>query len=81
MVVTITFLGMQRAVTKTDSIDMPITPETRVADALEYVRRQYPDLHLGKGMVNVAVNQKMTSLGTVLRPNDVVSFLPYIAGG
>ncbi|GAJ24696.1 unnamed protein product, partial [marine sediment metagenome] len=49
---------MQRIVTNTDSIDMPITEKTRVNDALEYVSQQYPALHLEEDMVVVAVNNR-----------------------
>jgi molybdopterin converting factor small subunit len=81
MVVSIKFLGMQRVVTNTDSIDMPITGKTRVNDALEYVRQQYPGLHLEEGTVIVAVNLEIASLDRILKDNDTVSFLPNIAGG
>ena len=81
MVVSIEFFGTQRIVTKTDGIDMPITEKTRVTDALEYVRQQYPGLHLDEGMVLITVNQEITSLDRVLRANDTVSFLPFISGG
>jgi molybdopterin converting factor small subunit len=81
MVVSIKFLGMQRVVTNTDSIDMPITGKTRVNDALEYVKQLYPGLHLEEGTVIVAVNLEIASLDRILRDNDTVSFLPNIAGG
>ena len=81
MVVSIKFHGMQRLVTNTDSIDMPITVKTRVNDALEYVRQQYPALHLEEDTVVVAVNLEIASLDRILRDNDTVSFLPNIAGG
>ena len=81
MVVSIEFLGMQRVVAKTYSIDMPITEETRVNDALEYVRHLYPDLHLDEGMILITVNQKIASLDRILRANEKVSFLPFIGGG
>jgi molybdopterin converting factor small subunit len=81
MVVSIKFHGMQRVVTNTDSIDMPITGKTRVNDALEYVRQQYPGLHLEEEMVLVAVNLEIASLDRILRDKDTVSFLPNIAGG
>ena len=81
MIVSIEFFGMQRVVTKTDSIEMPITEKARVNDALEYVRHHYPDLHLDGGKVLITVNQEMASLDRVLRANDVVSFLPFISGG
>jgi molybdopterin converting factor small subunit len=81
MVVSIKFLGMQRVVTNTDSIERPINGNTRVNDALEYVRQQYPALQLEEGMVLVAVNLEIASLDRILRDNDTVSFLPNIAGG
>jgi molybdopterin converting factor small subunit len=81
MVVSIKFLGMQRVVTNTDSIDMPITGKTSVNDALEYVRQQYPALPLEEGMVLVSVNLEAAPLDRVLRDKDTISFLPLIAGG
>lgn len=81
LVVSIEFLGMQRVITETDGIDMPITEKTRVNDALEYVRHRYPDLYLDDGMVLIAVNQEIASLDRVLKANDTISFLPFISGG
>jgi len=81
MMVSIKFLGMQRTVTNTDSINMPITDKTMVNDALEYVRQQYPDLPLEEGMVLVTVNLEIASLDRILRDKDTISFLPLIAGG
>ena len=81
MIVTIEFLGMQRQVTKTDSLDMPITGETRVSDVLEYIRQHYPDLSLADGMVLVTVNHETAASDRLLVANDRVSFLPIIGGG
>ena len=81
MVVSIKFLGMQRVLTNTDSIDMPITNKTKVNDALEYIRQQYPTLPLEEGMVLVTVNHEAASLDRILRDKDTISFLPLIAGG
>ena len=81
MVVSIKFLGVQRIVTKTDGIDMPITEKTRVNDAVEYSRHQYPDLHLEEGTILIIVNQEISSLDRVLQTNDTISFLPFISGG
>lgn len=81
MVVSIKLLGMHRVVTNTDSIDMPITGATRVNDALEYLRQQYPALDLDEDILLVAVNHEIASLDRILRDNDTVSFLPVIGGG
>lgn len=81
MIASIEFLGMQRAITKTNSLDMPISEKTRVNDALEYVRHRYPDLHLDEGMSLITVNHEIASLDRILKANDTVSFLPFIGGG
>ena len=81
MTVSIEFLGMQRAIAKSDRIDMPITRRTRVIDALEHVRREYPGLHLDERTVLITVNQEMAALDTLLKANDTVLFLPSISGG
>ena len=81
MVVSVKFLGMQRVITNTDSIDMSITGDTKVNDAIEYVRQQYPGLPLDEGMVLATVNLQVASLDRILRDNDIVSFLPIIGGG
>ena len=81
IVVSIEFFGFQRSVTGIDAIDMPINGETRVNDALEYIRNQYPGLHLEEGTVLITVNQEIASLDRVLEADDNVLFLPYISGG
>ena len=81
MIVTIEFLGMQRQLTKTDSINMPITEKTRVDDAFEYVKQQYPTLDLDNGVVITTVNHETASLDRILKDNDTVSFIPIIGGG
>jgi molybdopterin converting factor small subunit len=81
MMVSIKFLGMQRLLTKTDSIDMPVTDKTKVNDALEYVRRRYPDLPLEEGMVLITVNHEVATADRILSDKDTISFLPLIAGG
>ena len=81
MVVSIKFLGMQRVITNTDSVDLPITENTRVNDALQYVRQQYPALPLEDGMVLITVNHEAAPLDRILRDKDTISFLPLIAGG
>jgi len=81
MLVSIKFLGMQRLITNTDSIDMPINGNTKVNDALQYVRQQYPVLPLEEGMVLATINLEVASLDRILQDKDTISFLPLIAGG
>ena len=81
MQVSIEFLGNQRIITKTDSIDIPITKNTTVNDALEYVRQHYPDLSLDERMILIVVNKSIASLDRILSNLDTISFLPFISGG
>jgi molybdopterin converting factor small subunit len=81
MVVSIEFFGRQRVVTQTPSVNMPITGETRVNDALEYIKSMYPELRLGDRTTLITVNHEMASLDRVLMANEIVSFLPFIGGG
>jgi molybdopterin converting factor small subunit len=81
MKVSIVFFGTQRVIAKTDSIDMPITEKTTVSDALEYVRSQYPALHLDQEMILTTVNKEITSIDRLLKAGDTILFLPYIGGG
>lgn len=81
MVVSIEFFGIQRTVTKTGGIDVPISEKTSVTDVLQHVRGKYPDLPLDEKMILIVVNQEMASLDTMLKANDTVSFIPSIGGG
>ena len=81
MVVSITFHGRQRAVTRTRSIDMPIDGESRVTDALDYVRRRFPELSLDHGRFLATVNSEVVPADRALKARDTVSFLPHIGGG
>ena len=81
MVISIDFVGRQRSQTQTRGINMPINGETRVTDALAYVRAQFPGLLLDEGSVLITVNEEMTTLDRVLQADDTIVFLPPIAGG
>jgi molybdopterin converting factor small subunit len=81
MKVNIEFFGVQRMSTGTCGIEMPINGKTTVIDALEYIKRNYPDLPVDKETVHIIVNQNIVSLDTVLAANDTVLFLPSIHGG
>lgn len=81
MMVSISFFGMQRTVTKRDSMDMHISERTRLIDALNRVRELYPELHLEDGMIISTVNHESAQADRLLKPGDLISFLPHIGGG
>ncbi len=81
MQISIEFLGPQRLAVNGDGIHMPISGDTRVKDALEWLKRKYPDLDLDDHTALITVNQQIASLDHILRPDDTVSFLPFVGGG
>ena len=60
---------------------MPIGKDSTMLQALEFVRERYPELPLDEKMILLVINQEMVSVGAILKPDDVVSFLPDIGGG
>ena len=81
MMVSVKFFGMQRVVTKKDTINIPITGEMTVNEVLEFVKNLYPNLNLDEGMIFITVNQEKASLDRLLSADDTISFLPHISGG
>jgi molybdopterin converting factor small subunit len=81
MVVSVQFFGVQRALTKTHEIQVPLMENGRVSDVFVYVRDCYPDLLLSEEGVLVTVNNKVADMNHVLNPNDNIAFLPHVGGG
>lgn len=81
MVVLIEFLGPQRTAASSDGIKMPITENTTVKDALDYVRHKYPHIELDETLAIITVNHQVAGLDRILKPNETVCFLPFVGGG
>ena len=81
MVVLIELFGILRDIAKIEKVNMPITDETVVRDALEYVRKLYPDLLLDESLILTTVNHELVPLDRLLKSNDTVCILPPIGGG
>jgi molybdopterin converting factor small subunit len=81
MVVTIELFGIFRDVARTDKIEMTITGKTQVRDALEYIGSKYPALALDRASILISVNSEVATPERLLRPDDVICFLPHIGGG
>ncbi len=72
---------MHRILTGTDFIEMPVMDKTSVKDAVDFVRKRYPDFVLDEGTVIITVNHEKATRNTVLKNNDTVELLPFIGGG
>lgn len=81
MVVSVQFHGVQRALTQSNEIHVPLPEDRRVSDVLIYVKKSYPELELNGNDFLVTVNNKISSINEVLNPNDKITFLPHIGGG
>ena len=81
MFISVQFHGIQRAVTQTNGIRVPILRDGLVRDVFSYVRDAYPDLSLNEKEVLVSVNNKVKTMDHTLNPDDKITFLPHIGGG
>ena len=81
MVVSVEFLGAQRALTRTGRVAVPLRGRGRVKDVFGYIMGCYPELPLDEKGLVVTVNSKVSTIDHVLDPDDRVAFLPHIGGG
>ena len=72
---------MHGVIADTDRIQMPITHNTTVDDAIDYVIKKYPGITIDKESIFVAVNHEIVPTTKLLQANDTVSLLPHIGGG
>ncbi len=79
--ISIEFFGVQRTITKTDRIQVPLDGMKSAQDAFNFVRSKYPQLPIDDGAVLITVNHVAVSPDRLLRPNDTVCFVPGIGGG
>lgn len=82
MLIHVLFFASLRERAKTSSVDLEIA-EGLVDEALEQIRRQYPQLeeHLTSGRVYVAVNDEYVTPDTRLKENDTLALIPPVSGG
>ena len=81
MVVSVTFFGIQRRLTRKQGMKIPVSGKTRVTDVLCYLAQQYPDMPLGEDTIMVTVNNRLSSRDQILEENDHIAFIPHIGGG
>ena len=81
MTVSVNFCGLQRKLTRTEEMKIPLNNKTRVGDVLHYIKECYPGLPLNEDVVLVMVNNQVTSMDQILKTDDKISFIPHIGGG
>ncbi|MFC1821361.1 MoaD/ThiS family protein [Thermodesulfobacteriota bacterium] len=81
MVISVDFHGLQRKLTRTDRIEIPIQEGKRVTDIMVYLKECFPGLPLNEDMLLVTVNNQITSPDQILEADDSISFIPHIGGG
>ncbi len=81
MVVFVEFVGNQKDITKIDKVSLPFSREMCVRDALGRLGQRYPALPLDVHSLLITVNHEVASMDKLLKPNDIVCFLPHIGGG
>ena len=81
MVVSVQFHGVQRALTRTREIQMTFHKPSRVRDLLKNIKACYPGLPINEDAFLVTVNDNVSTINHILKPNDKIAFLPHIGGG
>jgi molybdopterin converting factor small subunit len=81
MTVSIKLSGMQQVMTGAAVVEMPVTGYTTVRDALEFIKNNFPQLHLESGAMFVIVNHEVATLDKALGASDTIEFIPAIGGG
>jgi molybdopterin converting factor small subunit len=62
-------------------LELPLNEGCSVSDVIAHLEQRFPALSLEVENVLVTVNHQEASLSRILRPGDVVAFLPHIGGG
>lgn len=81
MVVSVHFYGLQRKLTRTPKIQVPLMDESRVNDIFCYLEEHYPELRISRDDFLVSVNDRISRADQVLNADDIVAFIPHIGGG
>jgi molybdopterin converting factor small subunit len=81
MTVSIKLSGMQQVIAGAKVVEMPVTGYSTVRDALEFIKKNYPQLHLESGAMFFLVNHEVATLDKALGASDTIEFIPAIGGG
>ena len=81
MVVTVEFIGAQRAVTKTSKTSLTVGENTTAGEVMKQVLSRYPDLPLEKDALLITVNHTPARPEVRIKDRDVVCLIPHIGGG
>jgi molybdopterin synthase sulfur carrier subunit len=80
MNITLKYFGLLADITKLKEEQFAFEEETISVSALKAkIEKSYQNMQ--NATYNIAVNQTMSDLKTVIKDNDVVAFLPPFAGG
>ncbi|CAN1506241.1 MoaD Molybdopterin converting factor, small subunit [Flavobacteriaceae bacterium] len=80
MNITLKYFGLLADITKLKEEQFAFEEETISVSALKAkIENSYQNMQ--NATYNIAVNQTMSDLKTVIKDNDVVAFLPPFAGG
>lgn len=80
MIVTLKYFGLLADITRLKEEQFTFDEETVLVSALKSkIESSYPKMQ--NTVYNIAVNQTMSDLKTVIKDNDVIAFLPPFAGG
>lgn len=80
MKIKIRFFASLRDITKQDSINLEIEPQS-IASLLELLQNKFPEFSNYRNSIRVAINSEYSTENQQLSDNDEVALIPPTSGG
>jgi molybdopterin converting factor small subunit len=81
MVVSVSFHGIQRQMTKKSELKIPLSDGSQVNQVIEHIQERFPELPLHREAVLITVNGRISTANQELKQEDQIALLPHIGGG
>jgi len=81
MQITVRFFASLRQTTGISDCTLDVPDGTNLQQAVELLIARYPSLAAHQASWHFAVNQTYAEPDTLLKPGDIISIFPYMAGG
>ena len=81
MVVSVSFHGIQRQMTRKKKLQVSLSDGSQVSQVIEYIKKRFPELSIRSEGLLITVNGCVCGTNQKLKQKDQISLLPHIGGG
>ena len=81
MVVSVSFHGIQRQMTRKKELQVSLSDGSQVSQVIEYIKKRFPELAIRSEGLLITVNGCVSGTNQELKQEDQISLLPHIGGG